>query len=62
MPKGGIIAYENEDLLSIKANQYDLSCNGFEVMSGSIRNHDTNALVKAFEMVGRSKKEVISKF
>jgi aspartyl-tRNA synthetase len=62
MPKGWIEAFQNEDLLSIKANQYDLACNGYEVLSGSIRNYDVNSLVKAFEMVGRKKEEVIEKF
>lgn len=62
MPKGGIEAFENQDLLSIKANQYDLACNGFEILSGSIRNYDVDSLVKAFEMVGRKKDEVLEKF
>ena len=62
MPKGGLEAFEREDYLSIKANQYDLSCNGFEILSGSIRNYDVEALVKAFEVVGRSADEVKTKF
>lgn len=62
MPIWWIEAYKNEDLLSIKANQYDLACNWYEVLSGSIRNYDVDALVKAFELVGRSKQEVMDKF
>jgi len=46
----------------MKANQYDLACNGYEILSGSIRNYDVEVLVKAFEAVGRSKEEVINKF
>ncbi|MDD3144981.1 MAG: aspartate--tRNA ligase [Candidatus Gracilibacteria bacterium] len=62
MPKGGIEAFNNDDLLSIQSVQYDLACNGFEILSGSIRNHDVDSLVKAFEMVGRKKQEVMDKF
>jgi aspartyl-tRNA synthetase len=62
MPKGWIEAFENEDLLSIMSVQYDLSCNWYELLSGSIRNHDVNSLVKAFEKVWRSKQEVMDKF
>ena len=62
MPKGGIESFNNDDLLSIKSVQYDLACNGFEILSGSIRNHDVESLVKAFEKVGRNKQEVMNKF
>lgn len=62
MPKWWIEAFDTEDLLSVKANQYDLACNWFEILSGSIRNHDVESLVKAFEMVGRTEKEVKEKF
>ncbi|MDP2091256.1 MAG: aspartate--tRNA ligase [Candidatus Gracilibacteria bacterium] len=62
MPKGGVEAFQNEDLLSIKSVQYDLACNGFEILSGSIRNHDIESLVMAFEKVGRNKQEVMDKF
>lgn len=62
MPKGWVEAFQNEDLLSIKSVQYDLSCNWFEILSGSIRNHDIEALVKAFETVWRTKEEVMDKF
>ncbi len=62
MPKGGIKAFEKENLLEVESVQYDLACNGFEVLSGSIRNHDIAALVKAFEKVGRTEAEVKDKF
>ena len=62
MPKWWVEAFDNTDLLSIKSVQYDLSCNWYEIMSGSIRNHDIESLVKAFETVWRSKEEVKEKF
>lgn len=62
MPKWWIKAFENDDLLSISSVQYDLACNWYEILSGSIRNHDVDSLVKAFEKVWRTKEEVINKF
>lgn len=62
MPKGWISAFDNEDKFEIMSVQYDLACNWFEILSGSIRNHDVEALVKAFEMVWRSEAEVKEKF
>jgi len=62
MPKWWVEAFQNEDLLSIKSVQYDLSCNGFEILSGSVRNHDIESLVKAFETVWRTREEVQEKF
>lgn len=64
MPQGGVADFQKEgdDLLSIKGWQYDLACNGYEILSGAIRNHDVEALVKAFEKVGRSADEVKEKF
>ncbi len=62
MPKGGLSAFDKENLLEVESVQYDLACNGFEVLSGSIRNHDVEALVKAFELVGRTEDEVKEKF
>jgi aspartyl-tRNA synthetase len=52
MPRGGLGALENEDPLAIKAYQYDLVCNGFEIASGGIRNHLPETMVKAFQIVG----------
>ena len=62
MPKWWLKAFEKENLLEVESVQYDLACNGFEVLSGSIRNHDIKALVKAFEKVGRTEAEVKEKF
>ncbi len=62
MPIWGLEAFEKDDLLSIKANQYDLACNGYEILSGSIRNYNLDVLVKAFEIVWRDKQEVMDKF
>lgn len=62
MPKWWVEAFENEDLLSIFAVQYDLACNGYEILSWSIRNHDIESLVKAFWIVWRDEKEVKEKF
>jgi len=58
MPQGGIEALTNQDPLTIKAYQYDAVCNGFEIASGSIRNQLPETMVKAFELVGRSKEDV----
>ncbi len=62
MPRGWVEAFENQDLLSIMSVQYDLSCNWYEILSGSIRNHDVESLVKAFNIVGRDEQEVKNKF
>jgi aspartyl-tRNA synthetase len=63
MPQGGIEALtDGRDPLSIKAFQYDLVCNGFEIASGSIRNQHPDLMVKAFEMVGLSKQDVEDRF
>ena len=62
MPKWWIEAFNNDDLLSIESVQYDLACNWYEILSGSIRNHDIESLVKAFEKVWRTKEEVQEKF
>lgn len=62
MPKGGVEAFNTDDPLSILSNQYDLAVNGYEILSGSIRNHNPEVLIKAFEVVGYSKEEVIKRF
>jgi aspartyl-tRNA synthetase len=62
MPQGGIEALEGQDPLTIKAFQYDLVCNGYEIASGSIRNHKPDTMVKAFELVGLSKADVEDRF
>lgn len=62
MPKGGTKTLDSEDPLSIESMQYDLTLNGFELASGSVRNHEPETLVKAFEKVGYSRDEVIKRF
>src|SRR5690606_16057766 len=62
MPQAGLKALESEEPLSIKAFQYDLVCNGYEIASGGIRNHLPDVMVKAFEIVGFSQKDVEERF
>ena len=62
MPQGGMEALDGPDPLSIKAFQYDMVCNGFEIASGSIRNQSPELMVKAFEKVGLSKQDVEDRF
>jgi aspartyl-tRNA synthetase len=62
MPQGGLLALEVQDPLTLKAYQYDLVCNGYEIASGSIRNHMPETMVKAFEIVGLSKADVEERF
>ena len=67
MPQGGMQALldaegDNEKLLAINADQYDLVCNGYECASGAVRNHDPEIMVKAFEMVGLGEEDVKAKF
>ena len=62
MPQGGLEALESQDPLTIKAFQYDIACNGFEIASGGIRNHRPKAMVKAFEIAGYGEKEVVERF
>ena len=62
MPQGGLEALNGQDPLTIKAFQYDLVCNGYEIASGSIRNQHPDLMVKAFELVGLSKADVEERF
>jgi aspartyl-tRNA synthetase len=62
MPQGGLNALNNQDPLTIKAFQYDIACNGFEIASGGIRNHRPEAMVKAFEIAGYGEETVIERF
>ena len=62
MPQGGMEALNSADPLSLKAYQYDLVCNGFEIASGSIRNQSPELMVAAFEKVGLSKADVEERF
>ena len=52
MPQGGLEALNSENPLDILAYQYDIVCNGVELSSGAVRNHDMEIMVKAFEIAG----------
>ena len=62
MPQGGLDALNNQDPLFIKAYQYDFVCNGYEMASGGVRNHDRRILKKAFEIAGYDEEVVKAKF
>ncbi len=62
MPQGGLEALENKKPLEILAYQYDIVCNGIELSSGAVRNHDPELMVKAFEVAGYSKEVIEEKF
>ena len=62
MPQGGLEALKNKDPLDILAYQYDLVCNGYEVASGAVRNHNPEVMVKAFEIAGYTEDDVKKKF
>ena len=67
MPNGGLDILEKAergevDPLSITAFQYDIVCNGIELSSGAVRNHDPEIMIKAFEMVGLGEEDVKAKF
>ena len=62
MPQGGLEALNSENPLDILAYQYDIVCNGIELSSGAVRNHDIEIMLKAFTMAGYTEDEVKSKF
>lgn len=62
MPQGGLDALKSEDPLKILAYQYDLVCNGVELSSGAVRNHDPEIMIEAFRMVGLGEEDVKAKF
>ena len=62
MPQGGLKALEEKNPLDILAYQYDIVCNGIELSSGAVRNHDINIMLKAFSMAGYTEEEVKTKF
>jgi len=62
MPQGGLEALESRDPLEILAYQYDIVCNGVELCSGAIRNHEPDTMVKAFEIAGYTAKDVEERF
>ncbi|WP_306153858.1 aspartate--tRNA ligase [Roseovarius sp. MMSF_3281] len=61
MPQGGMEAL-NADPLAVKGFQYDLACNGYELVSGAIRNHKPDLMLKAFELAGYGEDEVKNRF
>ena len=62
MPQGGLEALNNKNPLDILAYQYDIVCNGIELSSGAVRNHDLDIMVKAFEIAGYTQEELKTKF
>ncbi len=62
MPQGGLEALEREDPLDILAYQYDIVCNGVELSSGAVRNHDMDIMVRAFAIAGYDEETLKSKF
>ncbi len=62
MPQGGLEALQNKEPLDILAYQFDLVCNGYEAMSGAVRNHDPEIMIKAFEIAGYTEEDVKNKF
>jgi len=62
MPQGGLAALNEKDPLQIKAFQYDIVCNGYELSSGAIRNHDPETMYRAFEIAGYTRSEIDQRF
>lgn len=62
MPQGGLDALNSKNPLDILAYQYDIVCNGIELSSGAVRNHDINIMEKAFELGGYTKEQLQTKF
>jgi aspartyl-tRNA synthetase len=62
MPQGGLDDLENKDPLDILAYQYDLVCNGYEMASGAVRNHNPEIMIKAFEIAGYEEEDIKERF
>ena len=62
MPQGGLEALNTKDPLDIYAYQYDAVCNGYEILSGAVRNHDQEIMLRAFEIAGYTEDDVKAKF
>ena len=62
MPQGGLEALKTQDPLTILAYQYDIVCNGVELSSGAVRNHDMEIMVKAFEIAGYDEETLKNQF
>ena len=62
MPQGGLQSLNEKNPLDIYAYQYDLVCNGIELSSGAVRNHDPEIMIKAFEIAGYTREHIEKKF
>ena len=62
MPQGGLDALNSKEPLDIVAYQYDIVCNGIELSSGAVRNHDPEIMIKAFEIAGYTKQDIETRF
>ena len=62
MPQGGLAALTEKEPLEVLAYQYDIVCNGVELSSGAVRNHDINIMKKAFEIAGYDEETLKKKF
>lgn len=62
MPQGGIEALKEDNLENVLAYQYDFVCNGYEMASGAVRNHDIKIMKRAFELAGYTEEDVETKF
>ena len=62
MPQGGLEALKEDNLENVLAYQYDFVCNGYEMASGAVRNHDIRIMKKAFELAGYTEEDVETKF
>lgn len=62
MPQGGLDALREDNLENVLAYQYDFVCNGYEMASGAVRNHDIKIMKRAFELAGYTEEDVETKF
>ncbi len=62
MPQGGLDALKEDNLENVLAYQYDFVCNGYEMASGAVRNHDIKIMKRAFELAGYTEEDVETKF
>ena len=62
MPQGGLKALNEKNPLDVLAYQYDIVCNGIELSSGAVRNHDPEIMLKAFEIAGYTEEEIMRRF
>ena len=62
MPQGGLESLNTQNPLDIVAYQYDIVCNGIELSSGAVRNHDPEIMIKAFEIAGYTKEDIEKRF